>query len=63
MTVAIDSGTTCMYLAAMLKTKAPLRIITSALAVIETLGGIPGFEINLVGGLQTPHNQRQVEYF
>jgi DeoR/GlpR family transcriptional regulator of sugar metabolism len=50
MTVAIDSGTTCMYLAAMLKTKAPLRIITSALAVIETLGGIPGFEINLVGG-------------
>ena len=50
MTVAIDSGTTCMYFAAMLKDKAPLRIITSALAVIETLGGVPDIEINLVGG-------------
>lgn len=50
MTIAIDSGTTCMYLASMLKTKAPLRIITSALAVIETLGGVPDIEINLVGG-------------
>ena len=50
MTIAIDSGTTCMYFASALKNKAPLRIITSALAVIETLGGIPGIEINLVGG-------------
>jgi DeoR family fructose operon transcriptional repressor len=50
MTIAIDSGTTCMYFAAALKGKAPLRIITSALAVIETLGGVPGMEINLVGG-------------
>ncbi|MCI5779674.1 MAG: DeoR/GlpR family DNA-binding transcription regulator [Lentisphaeria bacterium] len=50
MTIAIDSGTTCMNLAAMLKNKAPLRIITAALAVIETLGGVPGIEINLVGG-------------
>jgi DeoR/GlpR family transcriptional regulator of sugar metabolism len=50
MTIAIDSGTTCMTFAAALKDKAPLRIITSALAVIETLGGIPGIEINLVGG-------------
>ena len=50
MTIAIDSGTTCMNFAAALKGKAPLRIITSALAVIETLGGVPGMEINLVGG-------------
>lgn len=50
MTIAIDSGTTCMNFAASLKNKAPLRIITSALAVIETLGGVPGMEINLVGG-------------
>ncbi len=50
MTIAIDSGTTCMNFAAALKNKAPLRIITSALAVIETLGGVPGMEINLVGG-------------
>ena len=50
MTIAIDSGTTCMNFAAFLKNKAPLRIVTSALAVIETLGGVPGIEINLVGG-------------
>ena len=50
MTIAIDSGTTCMNFAAALKNKAPLRIITSALAVIEMLGGVPGIEINLVGG-------------
>ena len=50
MTIVIDSGTTSWFLASELKNKAPLRIITSALAVIETLGGIPGIEINLVGG-------------
>ena len=50
MTVVIDSGTTCWNLASCLKEKAPLRIITSALAVIETLGGVPEIEINLVGG-------------
>lgn len=50
MTIAIDSGTTCMSFAAALKNKGPLRIVTSALAVIEMLGGIPEIEINLVGG-------------
>ena len=50
MTIAIDSGTTCMTFASALKTKGPLRIITSALAVIEMLGGIPEIEIILVGG-------------
>ena len=50
MTIVLDSGTTCWNFAAELKDKAPLRIITSALAVVETLGGIPGMEIILVGG-------------
>lgn len=50
MTIAIDSGTTCMNFAAALKDKGPLRILTSALAVIETLGGQPDIEIILVGG-------------
>lgn len=50
MTIAIDSGTTCMNFAAALKNRGPLRIITSALAVIEMLGGQPDIEIQLVGG-------------
>jgi len=50
MTIALDSGTTCMSFASALKDKGPLRIITSALAVIEALGGIPEIEIVLVGG-------------
>lgn len=52
MTIVIDSGTTCWHFSAQLKLKeiAPLRIITSALAVIETLGGTEGIEIHLVGG-------------
>jgi DeoR/GlpR family transcriptional regulator of sugar metabolism len=52
MTIVIDSGTTCWHFASQLKLrkKAPLRIITSALAVIETLGSIKDIEINLVGG-------------
>ncbi|HQL86888.1 MAG TPA: DeoR/GlpR family DNA-binding transcription regulator [Lentisphaeria bacterium] len=53
MTIVIDSGTTCWHFSAQLKLKeiTPLRIITSALAVIETLGGTEGVEIHLVGGL------------
>ncbi|NMA42533.1 MAG: DeoR/GlpR transcriptional regulator [Oligosphaeraceae bacterium] len=41
MTIVIDSGTTCWHFSAQLKLKEikPLRIITPALAVIETLGG------------------------
>ena len=50
MTIAVDSGTTCMNFASALKNKGPLRIVTSALAVIETLGGNPDIEIILVGG-------------
>jgi DeoR family fructose operon transcriptional repressor len=50
MTIAVDSGTTCMNFASALKNRGPLRIVTSALAVIETLGGNPDIEIILVGG-------------
>jgi DeoR family transcriptional regulator of aga operon len=50
MTIVIDSGTTCWSLASLLKTKTPLRIITSALAVIESLGSVRDIEINLVSG-------------
>ena len=50
MTIVIDSGTTCWTLVKHLKSKAPLRIFTSALAVIEDLGSVEGIEINLVGG-------------
>ena len=53
MTIVIDSGTTCWHFSAQLKLKEikPLRIITPALAVIETLGGTEGIDIHLVGGL------------
>jgi len=52
MTIAIDSGTTCWHFSAQLKQqeKWPLRIVTSALAVIETLGSVEGMEIHLIGG-------------
>ncbi len=50
MTLLIDSGTTCWHFAARLKSIAPLRVVTSALAAVETLGGTPGIELNLVGG-------------
>jgi len=50
MNIVIDSGTTCWTLVKHLKDKAPLRIFTSALAVIEALGSVEGIEINLVGG-------------
>ena len=52
MTIAIDSGTTCWHFSSQLKLqeKTPLRIVTSALAVIETLGSVEGMEIHLIGG-------------
>ena len=50
MTIVIDSGTTCWTLVKHLQDKAPLRIVTSALAVIEALGSVESIEINLVGG-------------
>ena len=50
MVVAIDSGTTAWRLAAALKDKAPLKIITSALAVFEELGAVEGISIFCTGG-------------
>jgi DeoR/GlpR family transcriptional regulator of sugar metabolism len=50
MVVALDSGTTAWRIAAALKDKAPLTILTSALAPLEELGAVPGISIHLVGG-------------
>jgi DeoR/GlpR family transcriptional regulator of sugar metabolism len=50
MIIAIDSGTTTWRLAAALKEKGPLTVITSAMAVIEELGAIEGLSIFCTGG-------------
>lgn len=50
MIVSLDSGTTIWRLAAALKEKAPLRILTTALATIEELGSIEGMTVYLTGG-------------
>lgn len=50
MTLMIDSGTTCRAFASRLVELAPLQIITSALAVVEALGEVPGIEIFAGGG-------------
>ena len=51
MTIVIDSGTTCWQFAARLTDIKPLRILTSAVAVIETLGDCEGIELVVIGGL------------
>jgi DeoR family fructose operon transcriptional repressor len=56
MTVALDSGTTVWRIATMLREKAPLTIVTSALAPVEELGSIPGISLYLVGGKFRPEN-------
>ena len=50
MVIAIDSGTTAWRVAAKLKDKAPLTVLTSALAVIEELGSVQGISLYCVGG-------------
>ena len=56
MMVAIDAGSTAWYVARLLKTKAPLTVITSAIAPLEELGNIPGITFFLVGGRYLPEN-------
>jgi DeoR/GlpR family transcriptional regulator of sugar metabolism len=56
MVVALDNGTTAWQIAAALKDKAPLTILTSALASIEELGAIEGISIYLLGGRFRPDN-------
>ena len=51
MTIVIDSGTTCRRLASMLSERGPLQIMTSALAVVETLGEVPNIKIIVCGGI------------
>ena len=50
MVVAVDSGTTPWRVAGKLKDKAPLTVLTSALAVIEELGSVQGISLYCVGG-------------
>jgi len=50
MTIALDSGSTTWRLATALRDKAPLRIVTNALPVIEELGDLPKMSIFCVGG-------------
>ena len=51
MTIVLDSGTTCRRLAAMLIDRGPLQILTTALAVVDTLGEVPDIKIILCGGI------------
>ena len=50
MVIALDSGTTVWRIAAYLKDKAPLTILTNALAPIEELGKIKEITIHCIGG-------------
>ena len=50
MIVALDSGTTAWRVAAALKEKSPLTIVTAALAPIEELGSVEGITVHCVGG-------------
>ena len=56
MVVALDSGTTVWRVAAALKDKAPLTVLTSALAPVEELGAVEGIVIHFVGGRFRPTN-------
>ena len=50
MSVALDSGTTTWRVAAALRDKAPLDIVTNALPVVEELGAVDGIRIHCAGG-------------
>lgn len=56
MIVALDSGTTVWRVAAALKDKAPLTLLTTALAAVEELGPVPGMRIFCTGGQFRPEN-------
>ena len=56
LTIAIDSGTTCWQFATLLTDIAPLRVITSAVAVIEALGDCEGIELVVIGGVFRKNN-------
>jgi len=50
MSVALDSRTTTWSVAAALKNKAPLDIVTNSLPVVEEIGGVEGVRIICPGG-------------
>lgn len=51
MTVALDSGTTIWRIAAAIKDKGPLIVLTNALAAVEELGPVEGVQLHLAGGV------------
>lgn len=59
MKIIVDSGSTTWLLAAHLKTKAPLHVVTTALTVIEELGSVEGVEIFAMGG---QFNRRNMDF-
>lgn len=54
--VALDSGTTVWRVAAALKGKAPLSVLTTALAAVEELGALSGMRVFCTGGRFRPEN-------
>jgi DeoR/GlpR family transcriptional regulator of sugar metabolism len=56
MTVALDSGTTAWRVAAALRDKGPLTVLTTALAAVEELGSVGGMRIFCTGGQFRPDN-------
>ena len=57
MTIFLDAGTTTFAVAERLlsdRQARPLRIVSNSLAVIERLGGVDGFDVDLLGGRLLP---------
>lgn len=50
MVIALDNGTTTWMIATYLKQKSPLTIITSSLAILQTLHNIPDITLLFIGG-------------
>jgi DeoR family transcriptional regulator, aga operon transcriptional repressor len=50
MVIVVDSGTTGWLVASFLKATRPLKVITSALGVIEELGAVDGIDLVCPGG-------------
>lgn len=50
MVIALDNGTTTWMIASCLKNRTPLTVVTSSLAIVQTLHNIPDITIMLIGG-------------
>ncbi|MBI3948290.1 MAG: DeoR/GlpR transcriptional regulator [Armatimonadetes bacterium] len=56
MSVALTAGTTTWCVAAALRSRAPLTVVTNAMPVIEELGAVEGVRLYCVGGRFNPTN-------